>query len=122
MRRIEVRTDDMLIVRGVNLFPAQVEAVLRQVDGRQAPRHQIVIERKHALDEATVLVEVSQSVFFDEVRLQAEFRETLKRRLASELGVSLEVKLVQRNTMDGVAGRGHVVDLRGAPSPGGDGA
>lgn len=113
MKRIAARTDDMLIVRGVNVFPAQVEAVLRQLDGRAAPRHQIVVERKQALDEATVLVEVSQSVFFDEVRLQAEFRETLKRRLASELGVSFEVKLVQKNTMDGMAGRGHVVDLRG---------
>jgi phenylacetate-CoA ligase len=113
MRRIESRTDDMLIVRGVNVFPAQVEAVLRQLDGRQAPRHQIVVERRNALDEATVLVEVSQSVFFDEVKLQAEFRETVKRRLASDLGVTFEVKLVQKSTMDGVAARGHVVDLRG---------
>jgi phenylacetate-CoA ligase len=113
MKRIAARTDDMLIVRGVNVFPSQIEAVLRNVDGQQAPRHQVVIERKHALDEATVLVEVSQSVFFDEVRLQAEFRETLKRRLWSELGVSFEVKLVQKNTMDGMAGRGSVVDLRG---------
>jgi phenylacetate-CoA ligase len=61
-----------------------------------------------------VLVEVSQSVFFDEVRLQAEFRETLKRRLASELGLAFEVKLLQKNTMDGLAGRGRVVDLRGS--------
>ena len=113
MRRIATRTDDMLIVRGVNVFRSQIEAVLRHADGREVPRHQIVVERKHALDEATVLVEVSQSVFFDEVRLQAEFRETLKRRLASELGVSFEVRLVQRNTMDSLVGRGHVVDLRG---------
>jgi phenylacetate-CoA ligase len=114
IRRIEARTDDMLIVKGVNVFPAQVEAVLRELDGRHAPRHQIVIERRDALDEATVLVEVSQSVFFDEVRLQAEFRETVKRRLASELGVSFEVKLVQKSTMDGAAAKGHVVDRRGS--------
>ena len=114
MRRIASRTDDMLIVRGVNVFPSQIEAVLRQVDGHHAPRHQIVLERKHALDEATVLVEVSQSVFFDEVRLQAEFRETVKRRLAAELGVTLEVKLVQKTTMDDVAAKGRVVDLRRA--------
>lgn len=113
MRRIEARTDDMLIVRGVNVFPSQVEAVLRGLDGRDTPRHQIVLERHHALDEATVLVEVSQSVFFDEVKLQAEFRETVKRRLASELGVTFEVKLVQKSTMDAVAAKGQVVDLRG---------
>jgi phenylacetate-CoA ligase len=112
MRRIEARTDDMLIVRGVNVFPSQVEAVLRGLDGRETPRHQIVVDRPHALDEVTVLVEVSQSVFFDEVRLQAEFRETVKRRLASELGVTFEVKLVQKSTMDAVAAKGQVVDLR----------
>jgi phenylacetate-CoA ligase len=112
IRRIEARTDDMLIIKGVNVFPAQVQAVLRDLDGHEAPRHQIVIERRHALDEATVLVEVSQSVFFDEVKLQAEFRETVRRRLASELGVSFEVKLVQKSTMDGVASKGSVVDLR----------
>jgi phenylacetate-CoA ligase len=114
MRRIEARTDDMLIVRGVHVFPSQVEAALRQADGRPAPRHQIVIDRRHALDEATVLVEVSQSVFFDEVRLQAEFRESLKRRLASEVGVTFEVKLVEKQTMDAAAARGRVVDLRSA--------
>ncbi len=113
MRRIEARSDDMLIVRGVNVFPSQVETVLRNMDGERAPRHQIVIERRNALDEATVLVEVSQSAFFDEVKLQAEFRETVKRRLASELGVGFEVKLVQKNTMDGAAAKGHVVDRRG---------
>lgn len=114
MRRIESRTDDMLIVKGVNVFPAQIEAVLREVDGRAAPRHQIVLERRSALDEATVLVEVSQSVFFDEVKLQAEFRETLRRRLASALGVTLDVRLVQKSTLDAAVARGHVVDLRGA--------
>lgn len=114
MRRIEARTDDMLIVKGVNVFPSQIAAVLRELDGGSVPRHQIVVERRHALDEATVLVEVSQSVFFDEVRLQAEFRETVKRRLAAELGVTLEVRLVQKSTMDDVAAKGQVVDLRGA--------
>jgi len=114
VRGIEARTDDMLIVKGVNIFPSQIEAVLREIDGETAPRHQLVIERRHALDDATVLVEVSQSVFFDEVRLQAEFRETVKRRLAAELGVTLEVKLVQKTTMDDVAAKGRVVDLRRA--------
>jgi phenylacetate-CoA ligase len=114
MRHIEARSDDMLIVKGVNVFPAQVEAVLRELAGGEPPRHQIVIERRGALDEATLLVEVSQSAFFDEVRRQTEFREGLKRRLASDLGVSFEVKLVQKSTMDGVAAKGRVVDLRRA--------
>jgi phenylacetate-CoA ligase len=111
LRRIEARTDDMLIIKGVNVFPAQVEAVLKEGDG-PAPRYQIVVERRRALDVATVLVEVSQSVFFDEMRRQAEYRDGLRRRLASELGVSFDVKLVEKSTMDGVAAKGKVVDLR----------
>jgi phenylacetate-CoA ligase len=111
IKRMEARTDDMLIIKGVNVFPAQVEAVLREVDP-SAPRFQLVIERREALDLATVLVEVSQSVFFDEMRRQAGYRDLLRHRLASDLGVSFDVKLVEKSTMDGVAAKGKVVDLR----------
>jgi phenylacetate-CoA ligase len=111
IRRMEARTDDMLIIKGVNVFPAQVEAVLHAADGT-GPRYQLVVERREALDVATVLVEVSQEVFFDEMRLQAGYRDQLRHRLASDLGVNFEVKLVERHTMDGVAAKGKVVDLR----------
>ena len=111
IRRIRERSDDMLTVKGVNVFPAQVEAVLRAVQGAE-PLYQIVIDRRRELDEATVLVAVSQSVFFDEMKLQTEFRDKLRRRLASELGVSFEVKLVDRKTLEATAGKGRVVDLR----------
>jgi phenylacetate-CoA ligase len=114
MRQIAVRTDDMLVVKGVNVFPSQVEAVLRDVEGTE-PNYEIVLERKRALDEATVLVEVSETVFFDEMKRQTEFREKLKRRLASELGVSFEVKLVEKKTLERTEGKGpgNVRDLRG---------
>ncbi len=111
LKRMEARTDDMLIIKGVNVFPAQVEAVLRDVD-QSAPRYQLVVERRQALDVATVLVEVSQSVFFDEMRRQAGYRDLLRHRLASDLGVSFDVKLVEKSTMDNVAAKGKVVDLR----------
>jgi phenylacetate-CoA ligase len=111
IRRMRARTDDMLIIKGVNVFPAQVEAVLAEVD-QAAPRYQLVIERREALDVATVLVEVSQSVFFDEMRRQAGYRDLLRHRLASDLGVNFDVKLVEKNTMDSVAAKGKVVDLR----------
>jgi phenylacetate-CoA ligase len=111
IRRIAARSDDMLTVKGVNVFPAQVEAVLRDLQGAD-PQYQIVIERRRELDEATVLVAVSQSVFFDEMKLQTEFRDRLRRRLASELGVSFDVKLVDRKTLESTAGKGRVVDLR----------
>jgi phenylacetate-CoA ligase len=112
MRRLERRTDDMVIIRGVTVHPSAVEAVLRDVSGAE-PQYQIVVERHGHLDQATVLVEVSESVFFDEVRRQNEYREKLKRRLASELGVSFEVKLVEKKTREGAAAHGgKVLDLR----------
>ena len=111
LKRMEARTDDMLIIKGVNVFPAQVEAVLLDVD-KTALRFQLVIERRSALDVATVLVEVSPSIFFDEMRRQAGYRDLLRHRLASDLGVNFEVKLVEKSTMDGVAAKGKVVDLR----------
>ncbi len=109
MRGVDGRTDDMLVVKSVNVYPSEVEAVLRDVQGSE-PRYQIVLDRKRALDSATVLVEISR--FFDEMKRQAEFRETVKRRLSSELGVTFEVKLVERKTMERVLRKGKVVDLR----------
>jgi phenylacetate-CoA ligase len=113
LRPVEVRTDDLLVVKGVNVYPSQVEAVLRSVQGTE-PNFEIVVERPRDLDEATVLVEVSESVFFDEMRRQTEFRERLKKRLASELGVTFEVKLVEKKTLERIEGKGpgNVRDLR----------
>jgi phenylacetate-CoA ligase len=110
LRRIEKRTDDMLIIRGVTVHPSSVEAVLREIPG--AEQHQIVLERERSLDKATVLVQVSESVFFDEMKRQSEFREKVRRRLASELGVTFDVKLVEKKTREGLAGPGRVLDLR----------
>lgn len=110
VHRIEKRTDDMLIIRGVTVHPSSVDAALRDIAG--AEQHQIVIERTGALDTATVLVEISETAFFDEMKRQSEFRDTIRRRLASELGVTFEVKLVGRKTREGLAGKGRVLDLR----------
>jgi len=121
MRRIEARSDDMVVVRSVNVFPSQVEAVLRDIEGAE-PHFQIVIERKGALDEATVLVAVSESFFFDEMKRQSEFREMVKRRLASELGVSVEVRLVDRRTLESGPAKGRVLDLRKRRPDGGEAA
>jgi phenylacetate-CoA ligase len=109
IRGIEGRSDDMLVIRSVNVYPSQVEAVLRDVQGEE-PRFQLVLERKGSLDEATVLVEVSH--LFDQMRQQAEFRDKLRRRLASELGVTLEVKLVGKKTLESALEKGKVLDLR----------
>ncbi len=112
MTRVFGRTDDMLIIRGVNVFPQQIETVLFEIEG-VAPHYQIVIDRKGALDETTVLVEVSESIFFDEMKKQSELKETIKKQLASELGISVEVKLVEKKTLERFEGKAkRVVDNR----------
>jgi phenylacetate-CoA ligase len=112
MTRVLGRTDDMLIIRGVNVFPQQIEAVLCEIEGI-APHYQIIIDRKGALDETTVLVEVSEPIFFDEMKKQNELKETIKKRLASELGISVEVKLVEKKTLERFEGKAkRVIDNR----------
>ncbi len=112
MTRVFGRTDDMLIIRGVNVFPQQIETVLFEIEGI-APHYQIVIDRKGALDETTVNVEVSESIFFDEMKKQSELKETIKKRLASELGISVEVKLVEKKTLERFEGKAkRVIDNR----------
>ncbi|MBI5634348.1 MAG: phenylacetate--CoA ligase [Nitrospirae bacterium] len=112
MQRVMGRTDDMLIIRGVNVFPSQIENVLMSVEGTE-PHYQIVVDRKGALDEVTVMVEVSESIFFDEMKKQHELIETIKRRLASELSISVQVKLVEKKTIERTEGKAkRVIDNR----------
>jgi phenylacetate-CoA ligase len=112
MTRVMGRTDDMLIIRGVNVFPQQIETVLFEIEG-VAPHYQIVIDRKGALDETTVNVEVSESMFFDEMKKQSALKETIKKRLASELGISVEVKLVEKKKLERFEGKAkRVIDNR----------
>jgi phenylacetate-CoA ligase len=112
MTRVYGRTDDMLIIRGVNVFPQQIENVLFEIEG-VAPHYQIIIDRKGALDETTVNVEVSESMFFDEMKKQSMLKETIKKRLASELGISVEVKLVEKQTLERFEGKAkRVIDNR----------
>jgi phenylacetate-CoA ligase len=113
MGRVLGRTDDLLIIKGVKVYPSQIEAVLVALEGAD-PHYQIVLSRRASLDEATVLVEVSETIFFDEMRRQSGLRETIARRLAEELGVHVAVKLVERKSLDRGEGKAvRVVDRRG---------
>jgi phenylacetate-CoA ligase len=114
MARVKGRSDDLLFVKGVKVFPSEIESVLFEIEGTE-PHYQIVLERHAGVDEATVLVEVSESIFFDQMRRQTELRETIQRRLQSELGVAVEVKLVGKRTIERSEGKARrVVDRRGA--------
>jgi len=112
MARITGRTDDMLIIRGVNVFPQQIETVLFEIEGTE-PHYQIIIDRKGALDDATVLVEASEKIFFDEMKKQKELIDTIKKRMATELGIAVEVKLVEKKSIERFEGKAkRVIDNR----------
>lgn len=112
MDKVMGRTDDMIKIRGITVFPSQIESVLFEIEGTE-PHYQIIIDRKAAVDELTVLVEVSESIFFDQVRKQKDFIERIKSRLASELGISVEVKPVEKQTLGRFEGKAkRVIDNR----------
>jgi len=110
--RIMGRSDDMLIIKGVNVFPTQFESVLFEIEGTQ-PHYRIIVERERNEDKVTVMVEAVESIFFDEMKKQRALVETIQRRLASELGISVEVKLVEEKTLERFDGKGsRVIDKR----------
>ena len=112
MSRIMGRTDDMLIIKGVNVFPTQIESILFEIEGTE-PHYRIVVERENHQDKATVLVEVIEAIFFDEMKKQRQLVDTIKKKLAAELGVTVDVKLVEEKTLERFEGKGQrVIDKR----------
>jgi phenylacetate-CoA ligase len=112
MGKVMGRTDDMIKIKGANVFPSQVEAVLSEIEGAE-PHYQIIVDRKGAVDELTVLVEVSESIFFDSMREQRKFIDLIAARLASELGITVEVKLVEGKSLERFEGKAkRVVEKR----------
>ncbi|MBL4901480.1 MAG: phenylacetate--CoA ligase [Desulfocapsa sp.] len=112
MQRILGRTDDMLIIKGVNVFPTQIESVLFNIDGTE-PHYRIVVERENHQDRATVLVEVKDSLFSDQMKKQRELIDTIRGQLSSELGIGVIVKLVEEKTLERFEGKGQrVIDMR----------
>ena len=112
MGRVRGRTDDMLIITGVNVFPSQIESVLFEFEGTE-PHYQIVLDRKGGLDEVTVLVEVGEAIFFDQMRQQRGMMERIRKRLAQELGITVEVRLVEQKTIARSEGKAQrVIDNR----------
>lgn len=94
MDKISGRTDDMLIIRGVNVFPSQIESVLMDMKGVE-PHYQLEVDRKDNLDTLTVHVEVSEGIFSDEVKELQRFEENIAKEIKELLGISAKVKLVE---------------------------
>ncbi|HHW15302.1 MAG TPA: phenylacetate--CoA ligase [Firmicutes bacterium] len=112
MEKVKGRTDDMLIIRGVNVFPSQVEAVLLEL-GATEPHYQLVVDRTGTLDEVEVWVEVPPGFPMDEVRRLEELERRVRAALESVLGISLRVKLVEPHTIPRSEGKAkRIVDRR----------
>jgi phenylacetate-CoA ligase len=112
MSRVVGRSDDMLIIRGVNVFPSQVEEALLRVEGT-APHYLIEVSRPGTLDEAVVKVEVRPGDFRDEMREMIELRDRIDREVHAVTGVRMTVELVAPNTLERSAGKARrVLDHR----------
>lgn len=110
--KIKGRTDDMLIIRGINVFPSQIEAVLMDVEGAQ-PHYLLVVDRIKGLDTLEVQVEVSEEIFSDEIKRLQRLSETIKKEIESVLALVVDVKLVEPKTIERSMGKAkRVVDRR----------
>ena len=112
MDKVYGRSDDMLIIRGVNVFPSQVEAVIMQVEGVE-PHYEIVVDRHGALDDVEVRVEVSEAIFSDELKVMTALTEQIAARMRSTLGISAKITLVEPSSIERSAGKAvRVIDRR----------
>ena len=112
MERVVGRTDDMIIVRGVNIFPSQIESVLLQA-GEVEPQYEIIVDRTaDHLDELDVLVEAPAQIYSDQERL-VQVEKRLSYEVQSALGITCKVKLVGPREIARSEGKAvHVVDKR----------
>jgi phenylacetate-CoA ligase len=110
--RIKGRTDDMLIIRGINVFPSQIEAVLLEIEETE-PHYQLVVTREGALDELEVQVEVNEKFFSDEIRVLENLEKRIKKEIENMLGIAVKVKLVEPKTIERSEGKAkRVIDKR----------
>jgi phenylacetate-CoA ligase len=112
MDKVCGRSDDMLIIRGVNVFPSQIEALLMEIEGVE-PHYQIVVDRQGALDDIEVRVEVNEEIFSDELKVMNALSGKIVARMRSTLGISAKVTLVEPSTLERSAGKAkRVIDKR----------
>ena len=111
--KIKGRTDDMIIVRGINIFPTQIEFALLQIDGT-LPNYQLIVDRTpSALDTLEVLVEVDEKLFTDEIKALEDLKIKIKRAIDSTVGLGVSVKLVEPKTLTRTEGKSkRVIDKR----------
>ncbi len=110
--RFKGRSDDMLIIRGVNVFPSQVEAALLEVK-EATPHYLIIVDRKNNLDTIEVQVELTEKDFSDEIRHLEKVKEKINKAVTQALGLAVKITLVEPNSIQRSMGKAcHVVDKR----------
>jgi phenylacetate-CoA ligase len=112
MERVRARTDDMLIIRGVNVFPSQIEAILLGIEGTQ-PHYQIIVDRVESLDDMEVRVEVKENFFSDKVREMEAFQRNVANKIENVLGLRVRVRLMEPGSIERSMGKAkRVIDQR----------
>jgi len=112
MHRMMGRSDDMLIIRGVNVFPSQIESILLETEGL-TPHYLLVIKREANLDTLEVHVEVDEKLFSDEIKVLQRLEGKIVRNIKDYLGVTASVKLVEPRTIQRSEGKAkRILDLR----------
>jgi phenylacetate-CoA ligase len=110
--RLSGRSDDMLIIRGVNVFPSQIESVLFNIKGIE-PHYQLIVDREGNLDTLEVQVEVDEQTFSDEVKKLQELSHVIRKQIKDLLGVTCKVRLVEPKTLARSEGKAQrVIDKR----------
>ena len=113
IQKFKGRTDDMKVIRGVNVFPTQVEAALLSVGEGVAPHYMMVVDRENNLDVLTVMVEVDEKYFSDEIRKLDSLKNKIANTLKQALGIAVNVKLCEPKSITRSEGKAkRVIDNR----------
>jgi phenylacetate-CoA ligase len=112
IQKILGRSDDMIIIRGVNVFPSQIESVLMEIEGL-APHYQLIVDRINNLDTLEVQVEVDSKIFSDEIRKLQGLQNQIQKDIKDILGITTKVTLVEARTLERSEGKAkRVIDKR----------
>lgn len=112
MEKVRKRTDDMLIIKGVNVFPSQIEDVIKTVEGT-TPFYQIIVEKKKNMDDLSIKIEIAESFFSDRMKEMVALEKRIADSLLSVLGIRAKVLLVEPGSIERTQGKSKkVLDLR----------
>ena len=112
MSRVIGRSDDMLIIRGVNVYPSQIEEALLQVEGA-SPHYEILLTRPKSLDQVTVRVEITPDQFSDKISDMTILKENIVASIAAITGLHLQIELLAPNSLQRFEGKAkRVIDNR----------